>query len=213
MKRAFCGVTLVTALAAGSGAMAANTLQMDMNALGLQTTGSGGAPSGFGGLSHTGAINLSFASGISYMAGIFVDSINQNFSGSLTGMTGTIQLSNGQVVGGSLSVTVNGVDTYTAQLAQAGYVETYIGGGYTVQGLTVNGMFSSNSFGNVNVTPWAGGSLTGSFLQFNFNPTAHGNGFADMDLFVNVVPLPPAVYTGLASLGGLMLLGYYRRKN
>jgi hypothetical protein len=110
-------------------------------------------------------------------------------------------------------IQVNGSDTYTAQIASLGYVETYVGGGFTLQGLTFNGAFSSSSFGNVNVAPWVGaGGLLGSFLQFNFNPTPNGSGFADMDLFVDVVPLPPAVYGGMAMLGGIMLVGFIRRR-
>jgi hypothetical protein len=138
--------------------------------------------------------------------------VSQNFNGTMTSMTGIVNLTNGNVTGGSISVTVNGTDTYTAQIANAGYVENFIGGGYTIQGLTFNGLFSSNNFGNVNVTPWAGGGLPGSFLQFNFAPNASGNGYADVDLFVQVIPLPPAAAMGMATLGGLMIASRFRRR-
>ncbi len=212
MKRFVLGFAVATSMACGSIASADETLQMDLNALGVQVMNSLGAPSAFGGLNHTGSVNLSDVFGTSSLAGIFIDTINQGFNGTLTDMTGLIQLTNGNVTGGSLSVTVNGVDTYTAQIANAGYVENYIGGGYTIQGLTFNGAFSSSMFGNVNVAAWAEGTLPGSFLQFNFEPTANGTGFADLDLFVQVVPLPPAAATGLASLAGLMLVGRLRRR-
>jgi hypothetical protein len=190
----------------------AQTLQMDLNALGFQVQDAGGVNSPFGGLTHTGSVNLTDVTGISSLAAIFIDNINQGFNGNLTDMVGSIQLSNGQVVGGNLFIEVNGTDTYTAQIAAVGSVQTFIGGGYTIQGLTFNGVFSSNAFGNVNVAPWNTGSLPGSFLQFNFDPDANGAGFADMDLFVNVIPLPPAVFGGLAMLGGLMAVGLIRRR-
>jgi hypothetical protein len=206
MKKALLSATIATALAAGS-AHAAQTLQMDVNAIGIQTLNGAGAPSAFGGLTHTGTVNLNYVSNITYMAGVFIDGANQNFNGTLTGFAGTINMTNGQVTGGSLLVTINsGGDTYSAQVSATGHVEAYVGGGFKIEGLTFNGLFSDNQFGNVNVAPWAGGGLPGSFLQFNFNPNASGGGFADMDLFVNVVPLPPAALTGLAGLAGLAIL-------
>lgn len=214
MNRLKLSMAIATSLACGSLATAAQTLQMDLNALGVVVANGAGAGSAFGGLNHTGSVSLSAVLGVSTMAGVFVNGISQNFSGTMTSMTGLIQLTNGNVTGGSLSVTVNGTDTYSAQIATAGYVENYIGGGFTVQGLTFNGMFSSNSFANVNVTPWSGGGLSGSFLQFNFAPNANGTGSADLDLFVNapVIPLPPAASMGLTVLGGLMVAGYVRRR-
>jgi hypothetical protein len=212
MKGFALALALATALACGGTATAAQTLQMDMNALGVQVTGTNGAPSPFGGLNHTGTVNLSAIAGTSAMVGVFIDAVNQNFSGTMTSMTGVVNLTNGNVTGGSISVTVNGTDTYTASIANVGYVENYIGGGFTVQGLTFNGAFNSTNFGNVNVTPWATGGLPGSFLQFNFAPNANGSGYADIDLFVQVIPLPPAAAMGVATLGGLMLASRFRRR-
>jgi hypothetical protein len=206
MKRALLSAVIATALVAGS-ANAAQTLQMDVNAIGIQALNGAGAPSAFGGLTHTGTVSLNYVLSTTYLAGVFVDGVNQNFSGSLSNFNGSINLSNGQVMGGSLLVTVNGGgDTYSCQIAATGHVEAYVGGGFKIEGLTFNGVFSDNQFGNVNVQPWAGGGLPGSFLQFNFNPNASGGGFADMDLFVNVVPLPPAALTGIAGLAGLAIL-------
>lgn len=211
MKRNI-GIAVAAALSAASMASAAQTLQMDLNAIGVQVENTTGAPSAFGGLNHTGAVGLNFASGISTLQGVFIDGISQNFSGSLTGMTADIQLTNGNVTGGNILVTVNGSDTYSCQIASVGYVETFVGGGFKIQGLTFAGVFSSTMFGNVDVTPWATGNLPGSFLQFNFNPDPQGSGYADMDLFVHVVPLPPAAIGGLAMLGGLMFAGHIRRR-
>jgi hypothetical protein len=206
MKRGILSAAIATAIAAGS-ATASQTLQMDVNAIGIQALNGAGAPSAFGGLTHTGSVSLNFVTNITYMAGVFIDGVDQNFTSTLTNFNGSINLTNGQVTGGNLLVTIDGGgDTYSCQIAASGHVESYVGGGFKIEGLTFNGVFSDNQFGNVNVTPWAGGGLPGSFLQFNFSPNAQGGGFADMDLFVNVVPLPPAALTGLASMAGIALL-------
>jgi hypothetical protein len=205
-------IAVAAALAGASVASAAQQLQIDLNALGFQAQNSAGAASSFGGLAHTGSVQLTAVPLISVLAGVSIDGVNQNFVGTLTNMSASILLTNGNVTGGTLFVEVNGTDTYTAQIATAGYVETYIGGGYTIQGLTFNGAFNSNVFGNVNVTPWNTGGLFGSFLQFNFNPNAAGAGFADMDVFVNVIPLPPAAYAGLTGLGVVLMVGLVRRR-
>jgi hypothetical protein len=205
MKKALFSAAVAAALVAGT-AQAAQTLQMDVNAIGIQTLNGAGAPSAFGGLTHTGSVSLNYVANTTYMAGVFVDGVDQNFTGVLTGFSGTINLTNGQVTGGNLLVTIDtGSDTYSAQVSPTGHVETYVGGGFKIEGLTFNGLFSDNQFGNVDVSPWSGGGLPGSFLQFNFNPNASGGGFADMDLFVNVVPLPPAAHTGLAGLAGIAI--------
>jgi hypothetical protein len=203
--RKSCAFSVAAVLGCVSAASASMTLQMDLNALGLQVRDAGGAPVAFGGLSHTGSVELSQGA-FGYMAGIYVDGVNQNFVGSLTAMSGTIELLNGNVTGGSLTVTVNGADTYTADISNVGNVSSYVGGGYILQGLTVNGAFSSAMYGNVNVAPWNTGGLMGSFLKFNFNPDAGGSGYADIDLFVNVIPLPPGVYMGAALIGGMVLI-------
>jgi hypothetical protein len=128
-------------------------------------------------------------------------------------MIGQISLVNGQVTGGTFMIQVNGAsadpDTYTALIQpNVGSVETFVGGGFTIQGLTVQGVFDDSSFGNVNVTPWMAGSLNGSFPQFNFSPNASGAGFADVDVFV-VAPAPSSL-VGLAA-GGLVLARRRRR--
>jgi hypothetical protein len=127
-------------------------------------------------------------------------------------------MSNGQVTGGTISLQINGNDAYSAQIvSNVGAVSTYVGGGYKIEGLTFDGMFTDSTFGNVDVSPWFNqqlAGLMGSFLQFNFSPNADGFSYADMDIFVNaeVVPLPPAAWTGLATISGLMTAGYIRRR-
>jgi hypothetical protein len=202
------------ALAAGS-AVASPTLQIDVNALGIQAQNAGGGAVAFGGLTHTGSLAISYSAvPPSNIAGVFIDGVNQNFNGTLTGFAGIISLNSGQVTGGSFLVTINGgADTYSCQVAAVGQVATSQSqGGFTIDGLTFNGAFSDNLFGNVNVTPWNTGNLPGSYLQFNFSLNAGGAGFADLDIFVDVVPLPPAAWTGLATLVGLAGVGFLRRR-
>lgn len=217
MRTLMIGISGVVAVAAP--AVASPTLQLDVNSIAIQVRDSGGANSGFGGLSHTGSINFSMDAS-TLLNGVFVQSVvngpfnNAGFSGSLSNVTGQINLVNGQVTGGSIGVYVNGnTDSYTCSIVpNSGSVATYVGGGFKVEGLTFQGAFSDSLFGNVDVSQWFGASLPGSFLEFNFDPNASGAGFADMDMFVDVVPLPPAAWAGMATLAGIMGMSYIRRK-
>lgn len=223
MNRLICA-GLATVLCAAAAASADNSLHLDVNGAAFQIHDGSGANSAFGGLGHTGSIVFSFAPGTTQLVGIDTQNgsnapVNQNFSGSLTNFTGTINLVNGQVTGGNLSVQVNGSDSYSASITpNIGSVSMFVGGGFKVEGLTFNGMFSGPNFGNVDVSPWFNsqgpGGLLGSFLQFNFNPDASGAGFSDMDVFVRpqVIPVPPAAWTGIATLAGVMAAGYVRRR-
>jgi hypothetical protein len=217
------GAAVATVLAASAAANAAMTLQFDVNGIQVQAQNAGGQNSAFGGLTHTGSVNFSFAPNITRLVDIAISNNNsafqsQGFSGSLVNFTGQITMTNGQVTGGNLTIQINGNDAYSAQVvSNVGAVSTYVGGGYKIEGLTFNGLFTDPLFGNVDVSPWFNqqlAGLMGSFLQFNFSPNAAGFSYADMDIFVNaeVVPLPPAAWTGLATISGLMTLGYVRRR-
>ncbi len=208
---------LAGVLCASTMAVASPTLQLDLNGFTAQAT-DGLNPTPFGGITHTGSVALSLGSGnlqgVAISAGPALPFIDQGFIGSLTGLSGQINMVNGLVTGGSITVTVNGgADSYTTNIAAVGNVSNYIGGGFKVEGLTFGGGFSDNSFSNVDVTPWSLGALAGSFLQFNFNPTANGSATADMDLFVQVVPLPPAALSGLGTLAGVFMVARLRRRS
>ena len=128
-----------------------------------------------------------------------------------------MNLVNGHVTGGNFTVAA-GSDTYSADVVpDVGAVSNYVGGGFKLEGLTFNGHFSDSMFGNIDVSRWTNfqnqlNGLIGSFLQFNWQPNASGFSFADMDIFVDVVPLPPAAWTGLATMVGIGLTGYIRRR-
>jgi hypothetical protein len=212
----------VAAFVASSGAaMAAPVLQFDVNSFSTQARNAANVNSAFGGLSHTG--NVQFSAGAGVLAGIFIQAVNPgpfvnaNFAGStMTGFSGQVNLNNGQVTGGSITLTISNGDSYTCNITPGvGQVTTFVGGGFKIEALTRNGLFNDAQFGNVNVAPWfnnqGGNGLLGSFLQFNFNPNAQGAATSDMDLFVDVVPLPPAAWAGLATLAGAMVVRRIRK--
>lgn len=219
------GLGIATVLVAGSAASAIPVLQMDLNSFAAQATSNTGNPpvnSPFGGLTHTGAVRFSKGTN-GVLAGIFIQNVvngpftSANFTGNLTAFSGQVNLTNGQVTGGSVTVTINTGDTYTCAIKPgSGAVSSFVGGGFKIEALTQSGFFSDNLFGNVNVTPWFNNQgaigLGGSFLQFNFNPDANGLATSDMDLFVdaNPIPLPAAAWMGMATLGGLVAVRRFR---
>ena len=99
-----------TVLAAASIAAAAPILHFDVNGITVQASNSLGVSSAFGGLSHTGSLNFGFSAGISTLEAIEVQqapggaSVNQGFTGALSNFTGTINLVNGRVTGGTLRI-------------------------------------------------------------------------------------------------------------
>jgi hypothetical protein len=217
-------VAVATMLTAGTVASATDllTLQLDINQVAMQTKDAGGNNSAFAGLNHTGSLNFDLSPGITHLLGVFIQAgasapVNAGFNGQLTGFDGVLNLNNGQVAGGHIVITVDNTDSYTAQIQSgAGFVSTFAGGGYRVQGLTVDGSFTGSMFGNVDIGPWyhmqgITGGLEGSFLSFNFNPDTTGAAHGDIDVFVQVIPLPPAVWTGMAMLG-LVWLGAVKRR-
>ena len=209
-------------LMAGVAASAAPVLQFDVNGFTAQALNGAGANSVFTGVNHTGAVQFSIGSGL--LNGIFIQStspgpfINAGFAGfTLTAFNGQVNLANGQVTGGSLTIQLNNNDQYTCAIKPgSGFVSTYVGGGFIIEALTNQGFFNDSQYGNVNVSPWFNSQglagLPGSFLQFNFNPTTKGATTADMDLFVDVVPLPSGVAPALATLSGLAVLRRLRRR-
>lgn len=214
------GIALATVLIAGTAATAEPTLQMDINNVHFQVT-DGTSNSAFNGTSHTGSVLLGFDADFTRLVDLAVrDGISGSGTsiggGTLANFDGVIDLVNGQVTGGNITVTLDTGDTYTALISNAGGVNHFVGGGYTIDGLTFDGNFSDAMFGTADISNWfnaQGGpmALVGSFLTFAFDPTASGDGYADMDLFV-VVPLPPAGWAGMATLAGIMGLGYIRRR-
>ena len=214
--------TAVAVLALAGVAQATPVLQFDVNAFNTQAVNNANVNSPFGGVAHTGAVNFSIGAGV--LNGVFMQTAvngpfaNANFAGfTLTNFAGQVVLNNGVVTGGSMTLTLNNADSYTCVLVPgSGAVSNYVGGGYKIEALTNAGFFNDSTFGNVNISPWfasqGASGLSGSFLQFNFNPGPTGAASSDMDIFVDVAPLPPAAWAGLATLGGVMVTRRIRRR-
>ncbi len=194
-----------------TGVAHANTLlQIDLNSL-TATASSAGFSTSF-----TGTISLSDDAN-STLNGVKIDGTSQTIGAGfvLSSLTGSITTVGGAVTGGSFSVSVSDgftTDTYTASIvAGSGSINTQAGQGFTIDGLTFSGFFSSTSFAGVNVSVWDSNEpLTGSFLNFAFDPGAGTtDADADLDVFV-VVPLPTGAGLGLAGLIGLA--GVRRRR-
>lgn len=212
---------LALAVAAGA-ANAAPILQFDVNNINAQVRNTAGANSAFTGVNHSGSIAFSRGSN-GILAGMYrtndtLNWTNLGFSGTMSTFGGSLNLTNGVVQGGNLSIVLSNGDRFTANIAAGtGNVTSFVGGGFIIQAMLNTGTLdvgSDSLFGNVNVNPWLAnnGSLPGAVLQFKFQPSANGSSATDMDIFVDVVPLPPAAWAGLATLGGLMGVRRLRRK-
>ncbi len=214
---------LVLGIAGASSSLALTTLQFDINSLAAQSKDSGGANAAFGGVTHTGSIDLSLG-GTSALNSVSIVGGGSYASAAngwvLSAFSGSILLSGGAVTGGSISFTAtNGgeSDTYSATIVSgSGSVVTQAGQGFSIDGLTFAGTFvdglANGFFAGFDITqflPFSGG-LTGSFINFAFNPDAGGaDSDADLDVFV-VIPLPTSA--GLATVGLAGLAGIRRRR-
>jgi hypothetical protein len=200
-------------------------MQFDLNGLAYQAFNSAGAPSAFGGTTHTGSIQFTEQIPPSVLLAIKMRTggagnpfINQSFTGGLSDLAFNINLVGGNVTGGTVLMDVNGGpggggDRYTASILAGGSVQPFVGGGFTIDSLTASGHFSDNNFAGVPIADFFAaqntpGFLTGDFLAFSINPSPSGSGNADIDLFVNNVPAP----AGLGLLGGVTLLAVRRRR-
>lgn len=197
------------AFAVAAAASADSVLQIDVNGL----TATAGAGFGTG---YTGTLTLSHDADATFNA-LKIDGVDQPVGAqwSLASFAGSITLSGGVVTGGSFQVDVTDtvvVDTYSASIASgSGMVNTQAGQGFTIDGLTFNGLFGASTFAGIDVSPWHSAQpIGGSFLNFAFMPDAQGvDEDADIDIFA-VVPAPGGAGLGLAGLAGLA--GLRRRR-
>ncbi len=207
-------LSVAGALAFASGALANPLLQFDLNGFTVRATGTFGT-------SFTGSLNITRGTGtlndlVRLPNGIGGSATSLGTGGtSLDAFNGVINFTNGVVSGGNLLVKNSLGQSYSTNiLAGSGGIASFVGGGFTIQALTGGGAFSSANWGTVSVADWFNGQkggLPGSFLQFRLNPSLQGT-TSDMDLFVDVVPLPPAAWAGLATLGGAYAVRRLRRR-
>lgn len=213
------GIIVAAVGIAGSGAMAANELQFDVDA--LTADASGAFSESFTGTLHVyNTAAMADVNGNAMLLDLLVDGTAQGTGGASTSAFSfdlSISFSGGDITGGSVSIAVDqggSENTYTASLASSsGGAILFIGGGtYIIGGLTFDGTFAdaAGTFLGVDITPWGSRQpVPGRFSQIAFNPDARGRDVdTDVDVFV-AVPLPGAA--GMASLGVLGLASRRRR--
>ncbi len=221
MKSSIIAAGAALLVFASAGMAQTRTLQFDVNNLGFQAFNGQGQSSAFGGLAHSGRLDLFEESPITELLSVSIRTgsgpfIMQPFVGTLTNMAMSLTMTNGAVTGGSLILDVNGGpgpgDRYSATLSAAGAVSTYIGGGFKVEGLTISGSFSDANFGGVAVADFfasqGGPQNQGSFIGFKIQPDASGAGHADTDIFVTTVPSPGS----MACLAAAGIVAIRRRR-
>lgn len=223
MRRAV-GLCFAAIAATASVSLAGPVLQFDVNGFNAQAFDSGGAASSFGGAAHSGSVRFTIGTGvlngISIRAGKGSPFVSAGFSGyTMSNFVGQLNLSSGQVTGGSITVSLNNGDTYTTGITPgSGFVTAFVGGGFKIEAMTRQGFFNDSLFGNVDVSPWYAaqnpGGLLGSFFEFSYRPNANGAGTSDMDMFVNAeaVPLPPTSWAALGTMAGILVMGRVRRR-
>lgn len=209
---------------AGTAFAQQRSLQFDINNTSFQAYNAGGQAAPFGGLTHTGRLDFIETLSVTQLLSVSVRNGNDpyqivpTFSGTLSDLAMSVNLSNGAVTGGSLSFDVNGGppgggDRYTATFSAAGNVTTFVGGGFKVEGLSFTGRFSDSNFAGVPIPDFfaaqTGAFLNGDFIAFRIEPNATGGGQADTDIFVTNVP--SAGSFACLGLGGLLCLPRRRR--
>ncbi len=206
-------VVTTAALALTAGASQAAYMQLDLNGVQVRA----GGP--FGGTTHTGTLTITEATNTT-LAEILVDGQSEGGYG-LGDTLAEIELVNGSVVGGFMTVVDSDGNSYAAEIGQGGRVNVQAGRGFRIDGLTFEGVFaagggeeeagSSVFFGNVDVSSVFGANATnstleGSFLLASFNPDDQGlDTRADLDVFI--IPTP-----GTVTLAGLAGIAVLRRK-
>lgn len=221
----FAAVTTLASTATAG--LAQQTIHFDVNNAALQVQNQAGQPSNFTGANFNGTVRLSYNPTFTRLAAIETQAnptsgfVNQTLNGTLSAFQLVINLTNGGVTGGTLTMTNQplqgqggSTDTVTANLISGGQLRPFVGGGWTIDSLLSSIVFSGNSFAGVNTSGFTGGGgqgnlNQGSLLAFRLQPNAQGTGFADVDIYVTNIPTPGTV--ALAGLASLAFAGRRRR--
>jgi len=217
-------LSILLALATAGVARATSELQFDINS--ISTTITSNADNVAFNESFTGNLRLGHDDN-SFFSRILIDgarmtSFDNDVSDGdgwvLSHFSAKVNLLEGEVLGGFLFVEVERIEdgaatgetnVYEADVtAGAGDIKRQAGQGFSIDGLTVNGMFSDSTFAGVDVGAWFDGQpLFGSFLTFSFDPGDDLLGTdenSNIDIFI-VVPLPAGGVMGLSALGILTI--------
>jgi|GEM_PF-2358339 len=204
-----CALAAGLAIASASGSAHAGLMMMsfDLNSVMVE------AEDGFDGVTDSGTLVLTQDSN-SEIVDLRVNGAHQAMSSTLALLDGTIELENGAVVSGGLSVRLEDGSLYETTITRDdGRVAFSVAEGFTVDGETRGGLFdnlhSGLAFGGVDVSPWLGrGELFGSFFLFAFDPNSEGfDRNANLEIYL-FVPSPGAGALGLAGLA----VGAIRRR-
>lgn len=194
------------------------SLQFDVNNATFGAFGETGAPLGLN-TNFTGQLRLGFAAGSTRLEGIAIQDtgpgyVAQAFTSPLSNFNVIINLVNGVVTNGSLSLVVANGNSYTANvIGGGGQIRSFVGGGFYLDSLTSGGAFDAASFSGVPIADFfAGqnspGGLPGSFLNFRLTSNPQG-GNADVDIWVTNIPTPGTL--AMVAGGGLMMMRRRRR--
>ncbi len=211
-------MAMIAAAGATAGALADNVLQVDVDALSAEASGTF-SESFTGDLHVFNTATDADLNGNAEILDVLIDGTAQSTGGAGVGdfaFDMTISFAAGKITDGSLTLAVDqsgSENSYTADIAPtSGVAILDIGGIFLIGGLTFDGLFDAplGTFLGVDVSTWGSVQpVSGSFSQIAFEPDA-GNADADTDVDVFIaVPTPAAA--GMASVGFLTLLGRRRR--
>lgn len=207
-------------------ARADSVLDLTLYNVTVSSQDAGGAAIPFGGLTATGQLALSDGGNTQLLAqhngfNIIDAAGSAPIAGiSFSDLTGSILLDNGQVAGGSLSLTLSNADQLTADIiANLGSVQTGAGGTYQVTTSLENIDFSDpGHFAGLDISDLTG-ALAGTMVQFNYAPGVRSGVDNTGILSVTIlprsavsVPLPAAFPAGMAILAALGAISWMRRR-
>ena len=192
--------TLLALAGAATMATANSTLLLDLNT--VQAEVGGLSESNVFGETYSGDITVSDTS-LSELSGVRIDYDLVPFTGSLGSFEAIINVANGIVTGGTITLEDDLGRMFLADIVPgSGDLENDVGSQFEVDGLIQNGRFTSEEFAGVDVSKWAASErLEGAFIQFYLNPNGEGiDASSDMDLLITV-PAP----AGVLALGAFAL--------
>lgn len=198
-------------LASGSACLA--QLRIDVIGLEVDSFDITGAPSPFGGVTHSGTVVFTNGAA-SALQDVSINGASQSITPmALSAFTASIALANGVVSGGDLQITLTNAETFACDFASGvGFVSVAPAGGFVIDNTAVfNGLFNASTFAGVNVSQWFNAQpLNGTSISpFVFN-ILRGDDGEGAEFSVILVPTPGS---GAAMAVGLLAFGSRRRRS